>query len=294
MLSSPRPSRARTLAILGCVGLVLLVYVRSAWSYQKDLNPAPERTDFHNLVADALVHRQAALTIKPPPGLLGLKHPYDPVANAPYRGQGLHDLTLYKGKLYAFYGPAPAVLLFIPFRLLRIGDLSPTLAGLVFCALGFAFSVLLFKKLARRFFGELPTWMDCFAVLGLGLAIPAPFIIYIGRAYEVSIACGYFLLFSGLYCLVSGLLSTTRSRLPLLALGSAGLAAAVGARPNYIVAGLFVIVAIAIAVRQTAAAPRRDREDDDTCQSPTSRHCHEAAARSRAHRARARTLAVGA
>jgi hypothetical protein len=259
MLSSPRPSRARTLAILGCVGVVLLVYVRSAWSYEKDLDPAPDRTDFHNLVADALVHRQVALTIKPPPGLLELKNPYDPVANAPYRGQGLHDLSLYKGKLYAFYGPAPAILLFIPFRLLRVGDLSPTLAGLVFCTLGFAFSILLFRKLARLFFGDLPTWMYCFAILGLGLAIPAPFIIYIGRAYEVSIACGYFLLFTGLYFLVSGLLSNTRARLPLLALGSAGLATAVGARPNYAVAALFVVVATVIVVEQTKVAPRGDR-----------------------------------
>jgi len=246
-------------AILGCVGVVLLVYVRCAWSYEKDLNPAPDRNDFHNLVADALVHRQVALTIKPPPGLLELKQPYDPVANAPYRGQGLHDLSLYKGKLYAFYGPAPAVLLFIPFRLLRVGELSPTLAGLVFCTLGFAFSILLFRKLARLFFGDLPTWMDCFAILGLGLAIPAPFIIYIGRAYEVSIACAYFLLFAGLYFLVSGLLSNTRARLPFLALGSAGLASTVGARPNFIVAALFIAVAIVLVVRGSRTEPRRER-----------------------------------
>src|SRR6266566_3160854 len=259
MQPPPRPWRARTLAILGCVALVLLVYVRCGWSYAKDLNPAPQRTDFHNLVADALVHRQTDLRIKPPTGLLKLKNPYDPVANAPYRGQGLHDLTLYKGKLYAFYGAATAILLFIPFRLLLVGALSPTLAGLVFCTLGFAFSILLFRKLARLFFGDLPTWMDCFAILGLGLAIPAPFIIYIGRAYEVAIACGYFLLFAGLYFLVSGLLSNTRARLPLLALGSAGLATAVGARPNYTVAAVFVVVATVIVVEQTKAAPRRDR-----------------------------------
>jgi hypothetical protein len=259
MLQRSQSSRARRLVIVGCVAFVLLVYVRCAWSYEKDLNPAPRRTDFHNLVADALVHRQAELTIKPPPGLLKLKNPYDPVANAPYRGQGIHDLSLYKGRLYAFYGPAPAVLLFIPFRLLRVGDLSPTLAGLVFCTLGFAFSLLLFRKLTHRFFGNVRAWIDCFAILALGLAIPAPFIIYIGRAYEVSIACGYFLLFAGLYFLVSGLLSTTRSRLVLLALGSAGLAGAIAARPNLGVAGLFVALAIAIVIRRPTEEPGRGR-----------------------------------
>src|SRR5262249_16438104 len=119
--------------------------------------------------------------------------------------------------------------------------------------------ILPLKKLSRRLFGDLPTWMACFAILGLGLAIPAPFIIYIGRAYEVSIACGYFLLFAGLYFLVSGLLSDTRARVPLLALGSAGFAMAVGARPNYTVAAFFVVVAIAVVIQQTKQAPRGDR-----------------------------------
>jgi hypothetical protein len=254
-------SRGRTIAILGCVGLVALVYIRCGWSYGKDLNPTPRRTDFHNLVADALVHRQADLRVKPPKGLLKLKHPYDPSANLRYRfgADQLHDLSLYKGKLYAFYGPAPALLLFIPFRVLRVGHLSPTLAALAFCTLGFGFSVLLFRKLTRRFFGELPVWMNCFAILALGLAIPAPFIIYIGRAYEVSIACGFFLLFAGLYFLASGLLSDTRARLVLLALGSAALAGAVGARPNLIAAALFIAVAVTIVFRSSRGNPSRER-----------------------------------
>jgi hypothetical protein len=251
------------MAILGCIGLVLLVYIRCGWSYDKDLGPAPRRTDFHNLVADGLLHGDAALRIKPPEGLLKLKHPYDPIANLPYRSEPerLHDLSLYKGKLYAFYGPAPALLLFIPFRALRVGDLSPTLATLVFCTLGVGFSVLLFRKLTRRFFGELPVWMDCFAILALALAIPAPFIIYIGRGYEVSIACGYFLLFAGLYFLASGLLSDARVRLAQLALGSAALAAAVAARPNLAFAVLFVAVAITIVIRRSSGASSRARID---------------------------------
>jgi hypothetical protein len=251
MVQPSRSSRARTLAILSCIGLVLLVYFRCAWSYGKDLNPAPERSDFHNLVADALVHRQAALTIKPAPGLLKLKDPYDPVANAPYRGQGIHDLSLYKGKLYAYYGPAPAILLFIPFRALRVGDLSPTLAGLVFCLLGFGFSVLLFMKLVRRFVGEVPAWIECIAILALGLAIPAPFIVYIGRAYEVSIACAYFLLFAGLYSLVSGLLSRGRTSLILLATGSAALALGVATRPDLVLDALFIAVAIVVVISRS-------------------------------------------
>jgi hypothetical protein len=251
--TSRRLFTARNIAILACVSVVLLVYMRSAWSYSKDLDPAPNRSDFHNLVADALVHRQTNLRIDPPAGLLELDDPYDPFANEPYRAQGIHDLSLYKGKLYAFYGPAPALLAFIPFRVFRLGDLSPALAGLVFCVAGFVFSFLLWRRLTRWLFGDLPPWMDCFAVLALGLAVPAPFIIYIGRAYEVSIACGYFLLFAGLYCLVCGLLSESRSGVALLALGSAAFAAGVGARPDMVLAGLFIAVALVIIMRRSPA-----------------------------------------
>jgi hypothetical protein len=155
--------------------------------------------------------------------------------------------------LYAFYGPAPALLSFLPFRLFRLGDLSPTLAGLVFCVAGFVFSFLLWRRLTRWLFGDLPPWMDCFAVLALGLAVPAPFIIYIRRAYEVSIACAYFLLFAGLYCLVCGLLSESRSGVALLALGSAAFAAGVGARPDMVLAGLFIAVALVIIMRRSPA-----------------------------------------
>jgi hypothetical protein len=247
---SPRASLFRKIAVTACFGVVLVVYVRSALSYGKDLDPAPNRTDFHNLVADGLIHRQTHLTLQPPQELLQLKDPYDPATNKKYvLGYGLADLSLYKGKLYAYFGPAPALLLFIPFRVLRVGDLSPALAGLVFSAGGFAFSVLLFKRLTRHFFGSIPLWIECFSILALGLAVPVPFIIYSGRAYEVAIACGYFLVFAGLYCLVSGLLSRDRWGTALLAVGSAALAFGVAARPDLIFAASFVAIAVYIVVK---------------------------------------------
>jgi hypothetical protein len=249
---SPRASRFGKIAITACVVIVLVVYARSALSYEKDVDPAPNRTDFHNLIADSIVHRQSHLTIDPPPDLVHLKDPYDPYANKKYvLGYGLIDLSLYRGKLYAYFGPAPAILLFIPFRLLRVGDLSPTLAGLVFAALGFAFSVLLFKRLTRYFFGRIPLWMDCFSILALGLAVPVPFIIYMGRGYEVAIACGYFLLFAGLYGLACGLLSREGTGVASLAAGSAALGLGVAARSDLILAIFFVAIAVFVVLRST-------------------------------------------
>jgi len=256
---SPRATFVRKVAIAACVAVVLLVYARSASSYEKDLDPAPNRTDFHNLIATGLIDRQTDLTVKPPKDLLRLEDPYEPTQNSQVViGHGLIDLSLYKGKLYAYFGPAPAILLFIPFRLLRVGDLAPAFADLVFSILGFAFSVLLFKRLSRYFFGSIPVWIDCFSILALGLAVPVPFIIYAGRGYEVAIACGYFLLFAGLYCLANGLLSGGRRGTVWLAVGSAALASAVAARPDLILAALFVAIAIFI-VSKSVQYESRDR-----------------------------------
>jgi hypothetical protein len=249
--------RGRKVVVL-CVLVVLTFYLRAAWSYGKSLEPVPRSTSFQNEIADAFLSGHLNLPIKPPSGLLQLPDPYDPVANEPYRANGLHDLSLYKGKLYAYFGPAPAVLLYIPFRLLRVGNLSPRLAALIFGSLGFICSVLLLRLLARWCCEAVPAWIQALAVLALGLGLPTAWMIYIGRDYEVSIACASMLVFAGLYLLLRGLLAGRGTA--FLALGSAALALAVGARPTMVPAGLFVAAAVAVVWRAGLSRARRNRE----------------------------------
>jgi hypothetical protein len=128
---------------------------------------------------------------------------------------------------------------------------------LIFCVAGFAFSLLLFQLIVRRFFGSIPIWMDCAAVLALGLAVPVAFVIYVGRAYEVSIACGYAELFAGLYFLARGLWSRSRPRPVSLAVGSLFLGGAVAARVSYLAAGLFIVAAAIVLLRRHRAEPFR-------------------------------------
>ena len=186
-----------------CVLAVLGFYARAAVSYGKPLAPnhAPFYGNFQNPIADALLSHQLSLKIEPQKDLLRLRDPYDPIANDRFRAQGVHDLSLYKGKFYAYFGPAPAILLYIPFRVFQVGDLSPTIATLVFAALGFLFSLALFRVLVRWCCGDIPVWMHCVAVFTLGLGAPVAWMVYIGRDYEATIACGYMLLFAGVYCL---------------------------------------------------------------------------------------------
>jgi hypothetical protein len=231
--------------VLLCIAAVLGFYVRSAWSYDKSLDPEPNRADFHNLLADAFLAGQLDLAIPVPDGLRELPDPYDPIANGDFRRQGLHDLTYVDGKLYSYFGPSPVILVYIPFRLLRVGEVSPTLACLIFVAGGFLASTRIVHHVTRRWTGRVSVGMEAAALLALGFAGPMGWIVHIGRAYEVAIASGYFLVMSGVLCLCRALL--TRSRFPTIDFMLAGtlLAAAVGARPNLIPAIGFVLFGVA-------------------------------------------------
>ena len=244
-------SRAGILVVL-CVLVVLGFYARAAVSYGKPLAPngAPQYGSFQNPIADALLSHQLSLKVKPEEGLLRLPNPYDPIANDPYRAQGIHDFSLYKGKFYSYFGPAPAILLYIPFRIFQVGDLSPTIGTLIFAAVGFMFSLLSFRILVRWCVGEIPLWMQCIAIFTLGLGVPVMWIVYIGRDYEASIACAYMLLFIGLYCLARG--SLTRPNPVFLALGSLALGLAIAARPSAAAGIVFVIAAAAMVVGKGA------------------------------------------
>jgi hypothetical protein len=242
---TPTTFDRRRIVLALCLLAVLGFYLRCSLSYGKQLDGAPVGGDFQNLQADAILAGQLDLRLDAPPGLLALGDPYDAAANQQYRDDGLHDLTLYDGKIYAYFGPAPVVLLFIPFRLLHIGELSPTLACLLLCAAGFLASVGVFRTVSRRFLAPLSVTTEAVSFLALGFAAPIGWLISIGRGYEVPIAGGYCLVMGGLYFLTRGLFAApTRPRLSL-GLGSLLLAGAVGARPNLFWTFAFIIFALA-------------------------------------------------
>jgi len=192
----------------------------------------------YDLLARALVRGQLHLTVEPPPALLEMSEPYEPGRNAPYR---LHDASLYRGRYYLYFGVVPAVLLFVPWRLLGLGDLPQNLAAALFAWGGFLFSALLLRRLLRTHLATWPRWMEGLAYLTLGLANVAPFILRVPYVYEVAIAGGYFFLTGSAWFFASagdGGDACVRR----LSLGGLFLGLAVGCRPNLLVAVPFLPV----------------------------------------------------
>jgi hypothetical protein len=239
------PLRTDVLPLCLILMAVLGFYLWTASSSGNPFRFSHNADDRYNLLSDSLLDGRASLELDPPEGLLALPNPYDPVANQQYRDPDLvQDLSLYKNRFYMYWGPTPAVTLFIPFRALPFGDMPENLAVVIFSFVGLLFAIALMRFLVTRYLPDTPAWMQIVAFVGLAFANVAPFLLRRPSVYEVAISAGYCFLFAGLFFLATGFL---RERLswPRLALGSLCLGLATGARTTL---GLSVLVLALLAL----------------------------------------------
>jgi len=188
--------------------------------------------DLYNLQAAGLARGQLNLPVEPRPELLALQNPYDPIANEPYR---LHDATLYNGKYYSYFGITPALVFFLPLRLIGLPNAPTGFAVILFGSVGLL-SALSLLRLFLKQRGCVPDQFSLIlAVLALGFCNTGPFVLRHPAMYEVAISCGYAFLLLGLYLLLSGS-GSDRPSWWRLGTGSLCLALAVGGRPHLVFA----------------------------------------------------------
>ena len=216
------------------------------WTATSGGNGAPlagEKTDYYNLLADGFEHGHLYLPVKPDPRLLALPDPYDPAQNAPYR---LHDASLYKDHYYLYFGPVPALLAFLPWRLLPLGgDLPGNLAAALFGLIGLAFTLLLLRYSVRRWLPETPPWMVATAAVALTVSNLVPFVLRRPLFYEQAITAGYAFSAAAAWLLITGLWGEPRS-LRRIGLASLCIGLAVGCRPNLGVLAAALLVAVVL------------------------------------------------
>lgn len=178
----------------------------------------PTYGDDYSQLAQAFLHGQTSLLLQPPPALLALPDPYDPVANRYVRK---HDAILFNGKYYLYWGPAPALLIAAvcwPLRISnpRFGDQSMVLAfalGTVACAMFLIFQI------RSRYFPQQPKTTASLAVLSLGLGTPMLFLLARAATYEEAIVAGQFFLLAGICAIWIGIAANAPRPLFLAAAG---------------------------------------------------------------------------
>ncbi|MGO9244950.1 MAG: tetratricopeptide repeat protein [Verrucomicrobiia bacterium] len=226
--------------------VVIAVYVYTAhpgfvtsWS----LNPAD---NYYNLLVQSFGAGQLSLKKDVPPGLSQLADPYDPAA---YGAYSLLDISYYKGKLYLYFGPVPALLLFWPYVALTGSYLPQKDAVVIFCLVGFLASVGLLWAIRRRYFASVSIVVLVTGALALGLATLTPFLLARCEAKEVAVSCGYALTMLALAAVWKSL-HESRERSGWLAAASLAYGLAVGARPNLLFGAVILLMPVAQAWRE--------------------------------------------
>lgn len=237
-LRSSLPSVGSISAVLAGLLVVLL--------YWHIVTPTPDswvvkgkQGDYYNLLLNGFEKGGLNMDVQPRRDLLEAENPYDPRKRPP--NSALHDASLYDGKYYLYFGPAPAVVLMWPFRLLVGSDMPLPLAMWSFASIGFLFSVLVLLRVRKDYAPRSGAWLVFFLVGGVGLAGLIPVLLRRTAFWEMAI--------SGAYCFISiALYFSYRSihergeRTLWLALASLAFGLAVASRATFVVALPFLFV----------------------------------------------------
>jgi len=234
---------ARTLTIT----LVLLIFLGIARIHGNTLASTPRPFGFQGKIAEGFWHGNVEVGTAPA-ALLALADSYDPVQNARFRNEGLHDFALYDGKIYAPFGPTPAVVLHLPYKLFGLGYLNSRLATLLCIAVGFLACAGVIRRSVDRWAPQTPVWVESLAIFCFGVGTSLPFQIWIGGWYEVSIACGFMCVAVAVWGSLRAL-GSSRHRLWWFFLASVAVGLAIGSRPHLAVAALVLFVTALVVVR---------------------------------------------
>ncbi|MBZ5623771.1 MAG: hypothetical protein LAQ69_34480 [Acidobacteriia bacterium] len=203
------------------------------WGYDLD--------EYYDLLGRGFAGGHLYLPVQPSPELLAQPDPWDPAVDRSLKRQ---DLVLFGGHYYLYFGAAPAVLLFTPFRLITGHDLPQGFAMFLLCFGGFLFScgaLLRVLDLAAMKPGPFPLAV---MLLALGICQSVPYLLNRADVYETAIGGGYFCVSAALFFFARGF----RSRRGAAWFAGCGLmlGLAVASRPHLFLAGVATLAGLAI------------------------------------------------
>lgn len=165
------------------------------WFVQLDERIAGSDFEYYMEMAKSFKDGNLHLELAPPPELLALENPYDyflrrekGVDNFPW------DLSLYNGRFYIYWGPAPAALAALLSRniLNQIGDFHLALAAA--CGL-FIYQILIIATYWNRELKHAPAWLLGILLVTVGLITPVPIMLDGAKVYDAAIfSCQLFLI----------------------------------------------------------------------------------------------------
>lgn len=236
----------RLLSSAGWMFFVLAVAWFYAWAPAsfpvRWLNAQP--VGLYHELADAFLDGHLYLQRQPDPHLTVLPDPYDPAQNKPWR---VNDVSYYGGRYYLYHGPAPALTLFAPVKLLTGRYLTDAGAVFLFCLGGFITSLAVLLALKRNHLPRCPDLVVVCSASMLALGDGYQAVLRDPTINQVAIASAYFFLMVALLGILWSLESRNRT---WLALASLAYGLAIASRPNYVFGAFALAVPLWVGWRQ--------------------------------------------
>src|SRR4051812_1162349 len=227
---SSSPAWLQRCFILLTLGLVLAF---QTWTVRTSIGGWPRanqnESDYYNLLSRGFLSGHLSLKVKPDPALLKLADPYDLAQREGV--PALHDVSLYHNRYYLYWGPAPVVGLFLPFRVLTGHDLPQIYGNLLFVTVGFLALAFLWLRVRRDYFPNSSIAVAVVGLLALGACGMTLSLVRRPSLWELPIASGYVFAMIGLAAVYEGLRGTAIKRWWVLASLAFGMAMA--SRPTY-------------------------------------------------------------
>jgi hypothetical protein len=196
--AEPRPPLSRMTKVaamtIACNVLVGSIYVwfisLGTWSHWRI------SSTYYDQLATAFLHGQLSLETDPSPAVLALPDPYDYAAR---KGMNVpSDFSLYNGKFYLYFGPAPALML-AAIRPVFPGLIGDQNVAFAFTCAIFIFESLLVTRIWLRRFSDLPIWVLGISLLVLGLAGPWGLVLGAPRVHFAAVVGGQAFFLAGLF-----------------------------------------------------------------------------------------------
>ncbi len=194
----------------------------------------------YEYLVDGFLNGHLHLSRLPAPELLALPDPYDPQTNVRYR---LLDASLYRGKYYLYYGPAPAILLMLPWKIVTGHHLPQWAATAFFAIAGLGALALLLGGIRQKYFPTATPSLFFFAIVLAGHVSWLPVILRRPGVWELPIVTAAALFWWSLFFLWK--YHETARRATWALAGGLTLAFASGARPTYALTAGFMVLMFA-------------------------------------------------
>ena len=237
MSDRPLPQNANSTRITRYVLVLIIVTIyigagtrlfrKSSWTLYSTV---------YSRMAEGFAAGHLYMPTQAPVELLNLENPYDRLRNWNIITDpkiNIWDLSLFEGRLYAYFGVVPTLVAFLPYRLVTGTALDDGLAAILFLSIAFAIASQLLFEIKDKHFSKTPEWMLLTSVVFLSVLNFSATILKHPFVYEVAIAGG---LCFGLASILSlnRFFDNSNNKLSSLGLSSLYAGLAFGCRPVYV------------------------------------------------------------